>query len=84
MSYRVELTRSATRELDKVPRLYHNAIVRALRGLEAEPRPSGCKKLVGGTGLWRIRIGPYRVVYSISDVVRLVKVERVRDRKDAY
>ncbi len=84
MSYRVELARSAARELGRVPSPYHDAIIGALRGLEMHPRPKGCKKLVGGNGLWRIRIGPYRVVYSISDVIKLVKVERVRSRKEAY
>lgn len=84
MSYRVELTKSAVRELRRVSEPYHSAIVRALKGLETEPRPKGCKKLVGGSGQWRIRVGVYRVVYEIFDVVRLVRVERVADRKDAY
>lgn len=84
MSYRIELARSAARELDRVPKPYHAAIVRALEGLSIEPRPPGCKKLAGGTGLWRIRVGPYRVVHSIHDVIRLVKVERVRNREEAY
>ncbi|HRH39168.1 MAG TPA: type II toxin-antitoxin system RelE/ParE family toxin [Flavobacteriales bacterium] len=84
MSYTVELVRTASRELARVPAPYHDAIVRTLRALEKDPRPSGCKKLVGAVGLWRIRVGPYRIVYSIEDRIRLVKVERVRDRKDVY
>ena len=72
------------RELRQVPMPYHDAITRALVKLEAQPRPHGCKKLVGGSGQWRIRVGPYRVIYEIQDVIRLVRVERVSDRKDAY
>ncbi len=68
----------------RVPQPYHDAIVRALRGLEVDPRPSGCKKLVGREGCWRIRVGVYRVVYEVADVIRLVRVERVAHRKDAY
>lgn len=84
MSYTVELTRTAARELRRVPEPYHATIVRVLRGLEEEPRPSGCKKLSGYQGLFRVRVGVYRIVYEVSDRIRLVMVERIADRKDAY
>ena len=84
MKYRVELARSATRELRRIPDPFHDAIVKKLRALEDDPRPAGCKKLVGDSGYWRIRVGNYRVIYSIADVVRLVRIEGVSDRKDAY
>jgi len=84
VSYKVELTRSAVRELRRVPEPYHANIVKALEGLEKDPRPSGSKKLVGSDGHWRIRVGVYRVVYQVTDVIRLVRVERVAHRKDAY
>lgn len=84
MSYAVELTRSAARELRRVPEPYHASILRALRGLEEHPRPTGCKKLVGYQGLFRICVGVYRVVYEVSDKIKLVVVERISDRKSAY
>lgn len=84
MSYTVELSRSATRELRRVPEPYHTSIVRVLRGLEEEPRPSGCKKLAGATGLFRVRVGVYRIIYEVSDRIKLIVVERIADRKDAY
>jgi mRNA interferase RelE/StbE len=84
VSYTVELTRTAARELRRVPEPYHASIVRVIRGLEEEPRPTGCKKLIGYQGLFRIRVGVYRIVYEVSDRVKLVVVERVVDRKDAY
>jgi len=52
--------------------------------LAQNPRPSGCKKLTGHKALWRIRIGSYRVIYYIGDAIRLVRIEKVSDRKDAY
>ncbi len=33
---------------------------------------------------WRIRVGNYRVIYEIVDEVRIVKIVRVRHRKDSY
>lgn len=83
MSYAVELTRSAARELGRVAEPYHSAITGALRGLERDPRPDGCKKLSGTKNLYRIRIGPHRAV-EVTDKIKLVSVERIAHRKDAY
>jgi mRNA-degrading endonuclease RelE of RelBE toxin-antitoxin system len=47
-------------------------------------RPSGVVKLEGASDLWRIRVGDWRVVYSISDRNRLVDVVTVRHRRDVY
>ncbi len=55
-----------------------------IKALGAEPRPKGCTKLKGTTDAWRIRSGPYRVLYTIKDVLRVVRVESVGDRKDVY
>jgi mRNA interferase RelE/StbE len=52
--------------------------------LAENPRPAGCKKLKGHDDLWRIRIGSYRVIYFIGDAIRLVRIEKVSDRKEAY
>jgi len=84
VSYTVELTRTAARELRRVPEPYHATIVRVLRGPEEEPRLSGCKKPSVYRGLFRVRVGVYRIVYEVSDRIRLVMVERIADRKDAY
>lgn len=49
-----------------------------------EPRPRGTKSLKGRDGLYRIRVGEYRVVYEIDDAARVVTVTRVRLRARAY
>ena len=84
MEYSIELTRSAARDLRKIPEPYHGKILIALKALGTDPRPKGCIKLAGGFPLYRIRIGTYRVVYEISDRIKLVLVERIGDRKDVY
>jgi mRNA interferase RelE/StbE len=58
--------------------------MRKVEGLAAEPRPSGCRKLVGRNNLWRIRVGDYRVIYAVDDDRRLVDVNAVRHRSKAY
>jgi len=52
--------------------------------LASEPRPTGCKKLKGGQREWRIRVGDYRVVYTIDDEKLLVSVMRIRPRSEVY
>lgn len=84
MSYTIEWLRSARKELDAIPVRTAVRIVEAVGNLAEEPRPTGCKKLKGHDDLWRIRIGSYRVIYFIGDAIRLVRVEKVSDRKDAY
>lgn len=84
MSYQVEWLRSAVRELNALPVQVAIRIGETVGRLAQEPRPHGCKKLVGHKDLWRIRIGSYRVIYFIGDAVKLVRIEKVSDRKDAY
>jgi mRNA interferase RelE/StbE len=38
----------------------------------------------GGDREYRIRIGDYRVVYTIDDAKLLVEITRMRHRKDVY
>jgi mRNA interferase RelE/StbE len=55
-----------------------------LENLASNPRPPGCKKIRGGEGEWRIRVGDYRVIYTIDDAKLLVEVTRIRNRGVAY
>ena len=84
MSYQVRLRRGAWKELDKLVGRDYEIIANAISALEQEPRPARVKKLAE-SGLWRIRVGRYRVVYAINDVERLVIVVRIaRRREDTY
>ena len=84
MSYSIEWLRSARKEIDAIPARTAVRIVEAVGRLAEDPRPAGCKKLKGHDDLWRIRIGSYRVIYFIGEAIRLVRIEKVSDRKDAY
>ena len=66
-SYDVELTSSAERELKMLSGQLIARMVPRLESLASNPRPPGCKKLRGGDNEWRIRVGDYRVVYTIDD-----------------
>ena len=83
-SYKVVLTKSAEKSLGKIPNRLLTKIIQDLQNLEHNPRPKGCKKLVNLDNLWRIRIGDYRVIYSIDDVILLVDVREIGHRKEIY
>lgn len=82
--YDVLLERRAQRDLDALPVDVAGRITRAIAALGSQPRPHGCRKLVGSESDWRIRVGDYRVIYEIDDRAREVRVMYVRHRRDAY
>jgi mRNA interferase RelE/StbE len=84
VSYQVRLRRVAQKQLDKLTGRDYEIIAKAISALEQEPRPPGVKKLAE-SGLWRLRVGRYRVVYAINDKDSLVVVARVAKRtEDTY
>jgi mRNA interferase RelE/StbE len=52
--------------------------------LAANPRPGGFKKMVDAGGLYRVRVGDYRVVYAVDDTARIVTVAAIGGRDDIY
>jgi mRNA interferase RelE/StbE len=55
----------------------------ALERLSDDPRPHGCEK-ISGTDEWRIRVGDYRIRYTIDDKGKVVIVTRIGHRKKIY
>ena len=82
--YRVFLERAAEKDLKSLSSKLHNRIIVALQTLAKNPRPSGCRKLTGTDHDWRIRVGAYRIVYEIDDAAQIVRVNRVRHRREVY
>jgi mRNA interferase RelE/StbE len=82
--YRVVVERSAEKDLRRLPLDMRFRVADALRSLANDPRLVGSRKLAGTKHDWRIRVGDYRVIYEIADSIRVVRVYRVRHRRDAY
>jgi mRNA interferase RelE/StbE len=83
MPYVVHLKRSAEKELDGLPREVHQRVIKRLLTLKANPRPPGAKKLGGGER-YRIRVGDYRVLYTIDDALQKIEVSAVGHRREVY
>lgn len=84
MTYRVDVAPAAVGQLRKLDGPALRRIQAAIELLAEQPRPSGAKKLVGGSGEWRVRTGDYRIVYEINDDVLRVLVIAVGHRREIY
>jgi mRNA interferase RelE/StbE len=82
--YRVLLERAAEKDIARLSSEIHDRVIVAIQALAANPRPPGCRKLAGSKNDWRIRVGDYRIVYEIADEIRIVRVNRVRHRREVY
>jgi mRNA interferase RelE/StbE len=83
VTYKVELETRARREYHSLPSHAREQISDAIDDLQVDPRPPGCKKLVGGNG-YRVRTGDYRMLYAIDDNSRLVRIYRIAHRREVY
>jgi mRNA interferase RelE/StbE len=84
-SYKLTIKRSAAKELEALPSVpLRRRAVAIIHGLADDPGPQGSIKLAGSTDAYRIRFGRYRILYSVSDRVRVVSIERIAHRKEAY
>jgi mRNA interferase RelE/StbE len=82
--YRVLLERAVEKDLTRLSTEIHDRVIVAIQALATNPRPSGCRKLAGSKKDWRIRVGDYRVIYEIADEIRVVRINRVRHRREVY
>ena len=82
--YSIEISRSAEKQLASVPVDAQRRLARAMMALADEPRPSGSRKLSGHNDIFRIRVGTYRVLYSVADGLLVVIILKIGHRKDIY
>jgi mRNA interferase RelE/StbE len=81
--YRIELRPAAVRALRKIDSDMRGRVQGAIALLAQDPRPPAARALQGRPGL-RVRVGDYRIIYTVSDDVLLVVVVAVGHRRDVY
>lgn len=82
--YSISFARSARKELEHLSGELAERILAKIETLAENPRPVGVIKLHGQKNLWRMRVGDYRVVYSIDDFSKMIDVSVIRHRRDVY
>ena len=82
-NYNIDIKKSATKEIAKLPKPHLVRIIEKIQSLATNPRPEGCKKL-SADEKYRIRVGNYRILYTIEDHQLLIYVVKIGHRKDVY
>ena len=79
---RVELLKSAARELRGLEGSVRARVLVKIRALGSDPRPPGCRSVKGLPGYFRIRVGDYRVVYKVEETA--VLIAKIGHRREVY
>ena len=82
--FKISITARAERELKCLDRPVKNRMVSVISTLASDPRPSGCLKVKSEEGVWRIRVGDWRVGYQVDDNASEILVVRIAHRSDFY
>ena len=83
-SYNLTWKRSAQKELRQLPPAVIKHILHAVEQLATQPYPPGVKKLAGVEHTYRLRVGDYRLIYSVFGARLVIEIIRVGHRKDVY
>jgi mRNA interferase RelE/StbE len=86
VKYAFRFTTAAQRQLRAIDRLAAMRILTALTALGDDPyrEDADVKKLVGPSGLYRLRVGSHRIAYQVKDGELIILVVKVGDRRDIY
>lgn len=82
--YKLAIKKSARKELNSLPDPIFLAIDKGILSLIANPIPYPQSKALKGENKRRLRVGDYRVVYSVDERQKIITIFRVRHRKDVY
>ncbi len=83
MKYKILLETRARREFLDLPDKVRRRIQEGIDDLATNPRPPGVKKLAGIDG-YRLRRGDYRILFTINDGAKEIRIYRIGHRRDIY
>ncbi len=82
--YKISITKRAEKDLKNLERAAKNRVVTAISNLKNDSRPLGCRKIQSEAGVWRIRVGDWRIGYTIDDILFEVTIIRIANRGEFY
>ena len=85
MAYEILIRRQAQKKLQSLGRDERVRIAEKIHQLGANPDDSGLDvKALAGSGLYRLRVGDWRIIYDRQDALRIIAIEKIKPRGDAY
>jgi mRNA interferase RelE/StbE len=81
MTYRIQIDKPALKFIAKQPSKAQERILQAIRKL---PQEGDIKPLAGRPGYNRLRVGTYRIIYTVQDAIITVRVTEAGNRGDIY
>ena len=82
--YKISITNRAEKDLKRLERSTKNRVVTSISSLAEEPRPAGCRKIQSEEGVWRIRVGDWRIAYIIDVSNQEITIIRIAHRREFY
>jgi len=82
--FEIEITHSAEKQLRALDRVDQQRLAKAMQALAEDPRPRGAKKLSGYDDVLRIRVGRFRVLYSVAQRRLVILILKIGHRRDVY
>ncbi len=82
--YKIEISATAERQFKKLAKDVQIRVAKAILELSSDPHPRGCRKLAGYNDVYRIRVGRYRILYSVEQKRLIVIVLKIGHRRDVY
>ncbi|HLF85902.1 MAG TPA: type II toxin-antitoxin system RelE/ParE family toxin [Nitrospiria bacterium] len=82
--YRLVIKKPAMKELDVLSDEQFSKIDSAILSLKDNPYPHPASIKLKGEEKRRIRVGDFRVIYTVDEADKIVTIHRVRHRKDSY
>lgn len=83
-TFKITLSKSASKEFSDLDAVTAKRVIVSIENLKLNPKPNECIKIKGNSNLWRLRVGVYRIIYSIDNEMCIVDIKTIRHRKDVY
>ena len=82
--YSVVITSLAEKSIRRLDNSTKNRVTTAILALATDPKPNGSIRIKSEEGVWRVRVGEYRIAYIVDDKSKVLTIIRVGPRGDFY
>lgn len=82
--FKVVFKPSVEKDFRSIPKPYATSLLKKIQALQSDPIPYNSVKLTGTDNLYRVRVGDYRVVYSVDHQLKQILIHYIRHRREVY